>query len=304
MGTPEFALPSMEKILNSRHRIVGVVTQPDRPRGRGKKLAPTPVKQFALDHHLSPILQPEKMKDPDFQSRLAALSADVFVVVAFRILPEAVFTMPAKGTINLHPSLLPKYRGAAPINWTIIRGENLTGITTIFLRKEIDAGNIIFQREMPVYPDDTAGTLHDRLAPAGGELLVETLDAIAEDRVEVTAQDESLVSSAPKLSKAICRLNFDQPARQVRQWIHGLSPFPGAYTFFRGEILKLYHAEARDINHQRPPGTILKADASGLWVACQSGAIAVLELQLPGRKRLTAAEFLRGTEMGVGEMLG
>lgn len=304
MGTPEFALPSMEKILNSRHRIVGVVTQPDRPRGRGKRLAPAPVKQFALDHQLSPILQSEKMKDPDFQSRLAALSADVFVVVAFRILPEAVFTMPAKGTINLHPSLLPKYRGAAPINWTIIRGEATTGITTIFLRKEIDAGNIIFQREMPVYPDDTAGTLHDRLAPAGGDLLVETLDAIAEDRVTLTAQDESLVSSAPKLDKEICRLDFNQPARQVRQWVHGLSPFPGAYTFFRGEMLKLYRAETLDIDHQAPPGTILQADASGLWIACQSGAIAVLELQLPGRKRLTAAEFLRGTDMNVGEMLG
>lgn len=304
MGTPEFALPSLEKILSSRHRIVGVVTQPDRPRGRGKKLAPTPVKQFALDHRLSPILQPEKMKDPDFQSRLAALGADVFVVVAFRILPEAVFTMPPQGTINLHPSLLPKYRGAAPINWTIIRGEATTGITTIFLRKEIDAGSIIFQREMPVYPDDTAGDLHDRLAPAGAGLLVETLDAVAEDRVTVTAQDESLVTSAPKLSKEICRLDFAQPALQVRRWIHGLSPFPGAYGLFRGEMLKLYRAEALDIDHQRPPGTILQADASGLRIACQPGAIAVLELQLPGRRRLTTAEFLRGTDMNVGEMLG
>lgn len=304
MGTPEFAIPTMERILASRHTIVGVVTQPDRPRGRGQKLLPPPVKQFALQHHLSPIFQPQSLKDEEFASALKALAADVFVVVAFRILPEKIFTMPPRGTVNLHPSLLPKYRGAAPIHWTIINGETTTGVTTIFIRKQIDAGNIILQKEYPVLPDDTAGTLHDRLSVAGAELLVETLDLIAAGVVNTTAQDERLVSPAPKISKEMCHISFAQPARQVKQWIHGLSPFPGAFVFWQEKLLKLYRATViSEKEVPESPGTIIKAENEDLWVACQPGVVGIRELQLQGRKKLTTNEFLKGVAFRKGEVL-
>ncbi len=304
MGTPEFAIPSMEQILASQHTIVGVVTQPDRPRGRGQKLLPPPVKQFALEHQLSPIFQPRSLKDDEFASDLKTLEADVFVVVAFRILPENIFTIPPRGTINLHPSLLPKYRGAAPIHWTIINGETTTGVTTIFIRKEVDAGNIILQKEYPVFPDDTAGTLHDRLADAGAKLLVETLDLIAAGEVATTAQDERLVSPAPKINKEMCHISFSQPARQVKQWIHGLSPFPGAFAFWENKLLKVYKAvviseeETGDL-----PGTIIKAENDDLWIACQPGIVGIQELQLQGRRKLLTREFLKGTPLRKGQIL-
>lgn len=304
MGTPEFALPSLEKIFHSRHRISGIVTQPDRPRGRGKKLLPTPVKQFALDHSLSPILQPESLKDAKFINALRALDADLFVVVAFRILPEIVFTMPPNGCINLHPSLLPKYRGAAPLNWTIIKGETITGLTTIFLQKKIDAGNIILQREMPVFPDDTFGTLHDRLAPAGGELLMETLDLVEAGTVKTQTQDDSLATPAPKLTKEICRLNFSKPAQEVKNWIHGLSPVPGAYAFYGEETVKFYRAAVVENKSENSrPGEILKAEKNELWIACQPGIIAIEELQLQGRKTLKTGDFLRGVSLVSGTIL-
>lgn len=304
MGTPEFALPALEKIYHSRHRIAGIVTQPDRPRGRGKKLLPTSVKQFALHHNLSPIMQPESLKDAEFVAALKALNADLFVVVAFRILPEIIFTMPSKGCINLHPSLLPKYRGAAPLNWTIIRGETKTGLTTIFLQKKIDAGNIIMQREMPVYPDDTFGTLHDRLAPAGAELLLETLDLVEGGTVQPLIQDDSLATPAPKLTKEICRLNFNQPAEDVKNRIHGLSPVPGAYAFYGEEMIKFYRAAVVDGKSENSqPGEILKAEKNDLWFACQPGIVAILELQLQGRKILHTGDFLRGITLPTGTVL-
>lgn len=304
MGTPEFALPTLEKIFHSRHHVVGVVTQPDRPRGRGQKLLPTPVKQFALDHHLSPVFQPELLKDPEFIAALRALNADLFVVVAFRILPEIIFTMPPKGCVNLHPSLLPKYRGAAPLNWAIIKGETLTGLTTIFLQKQVDAGNMILQREMPIYPDDTVGALHDRLAPAGADLMLETLDLIETGMVQTIAQDDSLATPAPKLSKEICHLSFRQPAEQVKNWIHGLSPFPGGYVFYREQMLKFYRVKVVSSDPlSAQPGEIVKAEAEHLWIACQPGVVAIQELQLEGRKVLKTGEFLRGAAIHAGEVL-
>jgi methionyl-tRNA formyltransferase len=303
MGTPEFALPTLEKIYHSRHQVAGVVSQPDRPRGRGKKLLPTPVKQFALDFHLSPILQPESLKEPEFVAALQALQAELFVVVAFRILPEVIFTMPPKGCINLHPSLLPKYRGAAPLHWTIIKGESVSGITTIFLKKQVDAGNIILQKEMPLYPDDTFGTLHDRLAPAGAELVLETLDLIEAGTVQTKVQDESLATPAPKLNKEICQLNFSQPAQQVMNWIQGLSPVPGGYAFYRGEMIKFYRAAVVDTTQRsEAPGTIVKAEKEELWISCQPGIVGIEELQLQGRKTLKTGDFLRGFSLVPGDV--
>ncbi|RMI20800.1 MAG: methionyl-tRNA formyltransferase [Calditrichaeota bacterium] len=304
MGTPEFALPTLQNIHHSAHTIVGIVTQPDRPRGRGQKLSPPPVKRYAIEQGLSPVLQPEKLKDPEFVTQLQALEADVFVVVAFRILPEVVFTMPPKGTVNLHPSLLPKYRGAAPIHWAIINGEQTTGVTTIFIRKEIDAGNILLQREVPIHPDDTAGTLHDRLAQIGADLVVETLDALEAGTLSPRPQDESLATPAPKLTREICHIRFDQPARRVRQWIQGLSPIPGGFAYLEGKLLKFYRARVISEEPQSaPPGSVIKAEGADLWIACHPGLVAVTEVQLEGRKRLSTEAFLRGHPVSVGTIL-
>lgn len=305
MGTPHFAIPTLEKIHQSNHTVVGVVTPPDKPRGRGKKLLPPPVKQFALDNDISSILQPVKMRDTDFVEELRKLKADLFVVVAFRILPEAVFTMPPLGTINLHPSELPKYRGAAPLNWTILNGETETAISTIFIKKEIDAGNIIIQEKRDIHPDETVGTLHDRFAVDGAEIVLRSIEMIANGTVEPMEQDPSLATPAPKITKETCHLNFDQPARQVRQWIHGLSPVPGAYTYYQGDMFKIFFADlvVEDQQHEKP-GTILKAEKDSILVSCNPGTLNLREVQIQGRKRLKTADFLRGFQLIEGAVLG
>ena len=298
MGTPAFAIPTLSRINESRHHIVGVVSQPDRPRGRGKKLLPTPVKQFALENNLSPVLQPEKLKDPEFVETLQALEADIFVVVAYRILPEIIFTMPARGTINLHPSRLPRYRGAAPLNWTIINGDRETAITTIFIQKEIDAGNIILQRGMSIEPDETAGSLHDRLAPAGADLILESLDLIENNAFQAQRQDDALVTPAPKLTKEMCHISFDQPAESVKNWIHGLSPFPGAFAYYQDLVMKFYRAEVvTETSQTEPFGSIVKSEKSDFWIVCNPGVVAIREIQLQGRKQMKIEDFLRGAEI-------
>ncbi len=302
MGTPDFAVPALEKLVKSRHRVVGVVTQPDKPRGRGLKLEPPPVKKIALRHQIEPVLQPEKLKDPQFITRLKQLAADVFVVVAFRILPEIVFTIPPLGTINIHPSLLPRYRGAAPLHWTIINGEKVTGVTIIRIQKEVDAGNILLQREVPVLPDETVGSLHDRLAEIGAEMLLETLDRLQRGEIHPIPQREEEATPAPKLTREMGHLSFEQPAEQVKNWIHGLSPFPGAYAFYREKMIKFYRARVEDPNYrEQPPGTIVEARGDRLLVACQPGLLAILELQMAGKKRLKIEEFLRGFSFQVNE---
>ena len=305
MGTPEFAVPSLRAIHASRHQIVGIVSQPDRPKGRGQKLIPTPVKQAALELGLGPVLQPEKLREPDFLAALQALNADLFAVVAFRIMPEAVFAMPPQGTVNLHPSALPKYRGAAPLHWTVLNGDSQTAITTIFIQREIDAGNIILQEPRPVYPEDTTGDLHDRLSEDGAQLLVKSLDLIAAGEVVPQRQDNSLATPARKLTREDCLLSFDQPARAVRNRIMGLSPFPGAYTFLGDQVLKLYRARVIAENEQAgKPGTVLRAAGDQILIACNPGTVSILECQLQGRKRLDAETFLRGTPLAEGQVLG
>ncbi|RMG63112.1 MAG: methionyl-tRNA formyltransferase [Calditrichaeota bacterium] len=302
MGTPAFALPSLRHLVQSRHAVVGVVTAPDRPRGRGQKLQPTPVKAEAQRLGIGPILQPTSLRDPEFLHQLKALQADLFVVVAFRILPEAVFTMPPKGTINVHPSLLPRYRGPAPIPWTIINGDRVTGVSIIFIQKEVDAGNIILQQEVPVLEDETAGSLHDRLAEIGARLLVEAVDRLEAGPVPVKKQDERLATRAPKLTPEMTFIRFDQPAEQVKNWIHGLSPLPGARTWWNGKLIKLYRAQVASNQAARAaPGTILEVDEEGILVACAPGALRLTELQLEGRKRLPAKEFLLGAAIRPGD---
>lgn len=300
-GTPEFAVPSLLKIFHSRHQIVGVVTQPDKPKGRGKKIFPPSIKEVAQRYNLFPILQPENLKDKTFISALSQISADVYVVVAFRILPEEIFMQPAAGTINLHPSLLPKYRGAAPINWTVIAGEKETGNTIIKISKEIDAGDIILQKKTSILPDETAGELHDRLSVAGADLLLEALDLLQSGKYELHSQNHLLSSPAPKLTKDHCHLSFDKPVTEVKNWIHGLSPFPTGFAYFRSERINFYRARVSASSEvDQAPGTILNSYPGKLEIACSPGIIEILELQKEGKKRLMAGDFLRGYELRPG----
>ena len=301
-GTPDFAVPSFKKIFTSKHEIVGIVTQPDKPKGRGQKLLSTPVKLFALENQLNPIFDPLDLKDKTFIQNLKKINADIFVIVAFRILPEVVFTLPPKGTINSHPSLLPKYRGAAPINWTIINGEKDTGVTIIKISKQIDAGNIILQEKIGIQEDETAGDLHGRLSQIGADLLVKSLDRLQEGEVKLTSQDEKKATPAPKLNKEMCHINFDQPVGKVKNWIHGLSPYPAGYSYLNGRNFKFYKSKVIDTSFSTSePGTILKANDGKINISCNPGIIEILDLQIEGKKRLSSEEFLRGFFLKVGD---
>lgn len=248
-------------------------------------------------------MQPEKLRDEKLIDLLKQINADLFVVVAYRILPEEIFTLPAYGTINLHPSLLPKFRGAAPINWTIISGESETGNTIIKISKAVDAGEIILQRRTPVFPDETAGELHDRLAPIGAELLLEAIDLIQKGSYSLQPQKNEFATPAPKLTKEHCHLSFNQPAPTVKNWIHGLSPLPTAFAFYQGERINFYRA--RVVNEDQinaPAGTILEASSDKLKIVCAPGVIEILELQREGKKRLFTADFLRGFTLKEGTL--
>ncbi len=303
MGTPDFARVSLKKLLESNHEVLAVVTVPDKPKGRGLKLQPSAVKEFAVARQL-PVLQPASLKDPEFIQTLKNFNADAFVVVAFRILPREVFTIPPKGTINLHASLLPKYRGAAPINWAIINGETETGVTTIFINERVDQGNILLQERVPIGPDMTAGELHDILADVGADLLVKTLNQLETEGITPREQDPSLVSKAPKITKEICHLNFNQSAQQVHNWIRGLSPYPAAFAYWNGKLLKLFRSRpvaAGDSNAE--PGTIVMVMKNAFSVQCASGIIDIFEVQLQGKKKMSVEAFLNGQPLKKGDRL-
>jgi methionyl-tRNA formyltransferase len=297
MGTPDFAVPSMEA-LSKEHEIVGVITAPDKPAGRGKKLRASAVKQKALELGLK-VLQPTNLKEDSFNEELQSLNADLFVVVAFRMLPESVWAMPPKGTINLHGSLLPQYRGAAPINWAIINGEDKTGLTTFFIEKNIDTGEIIDKTELPIGPNETAGELHDRMMIAGAELLLKTVRNIENGNVESRPQDidaETEIKKAPKIFREDCRINWSKSARDVHNHIRGLSPFPGAWTQLESESgndsFKIFKSRLDDSTNSSP-GTVLISDNT-LKVAAADKWLLVEELQAPGKKRMKTGDFLRG----------
>ncbi len=303
MGTPDFARVSLQKLLTSKHQVQAVVTVPDKPQGRGLKLKPSPVKQLAVEVGL-PVLQPEKLRDAHFLEMLKSFSADVFVVVAFKILPPEVFNLPPKGTINLHASLLPRYRGAAPINWAIINGETESGVTTILINERVDEGNMLLQERVSIPPEMTAGELHDVLAEVGARLLVETLDKWESNEITPQAQDERLASKAPKITKEICHLNFNQAAQQVHNWIRGLSPYPAAYCYWQGKLLKLFRSRPVDRFHEDVlPGTVVKVFKNGFTVKCASGAVDIFEVQIQGKRRMTVEDFLNGYRLTEGQLL-
>jgi methionyl-tRNA formyltransferase len=301
MGTPEFAIPSLKILLDQGCDVAAVVTVPDKRSGRGQRLSPPPVKVFARERNL-PVLQPENLRDPSFVGELRSLGADLAVVVAFRILPPEVFTLPKFGSFNLHASLLPKYRGAAPIQWAIMRGERETGVTTFFLNAAVDTGGIILQARVPIGEEDTAGDLHDRLAEVGAEIVLHTVRLIENGKAAPKQQDESAASPAPKLFKEDCAVNWGAGAEEVHNFIRALSPKPCAYTVHRRAMLNIYRSRVAPGAAAEAPGTVLDADRR-LVVGTQRGAVEILELQLEGKKRLSAQEFLRGYGLAKGEVL-
>lgn len=299
MGTPEFAVASLNALVEAGFNIVGVITAPDRPAGRGMKLTESAVKKYAVEKGLH-ILQPEKLKNPDFLTQLKALNADLQIVVAFRMLPEVVWSMPPLGTINLHGSLLPQYRGAAPINWAIINGESETGVTTFKLQQEIDTGNILLQEKILIGENDTAGELHDLMKEIGANLLVTTVKAIEDGSLQETGQDQALkqfqgeLKHAPKLFTETCTINWNKTCNEIYNLIRGLSPYPGAITNLNGKILKVYKSNKELTSPRHPVGDYVTDGKTFLKFACADGYIHLEEIQLEGKKRIGITDFLRG----------
>lgn len=305
MGTPDFAVESLRCLVEGGYNVVGVITMPDKPAGRGHKLQFSPVKQYALEHDL-PLLQPEKLKDEAFLEALRAWNADLQIVVAFRMLPEVVWNMPKWGTFNLHASLLPQYRGAAPINWAVMNGDKETGITTFFLQHEIDTGEVIQQVAVPIEETDNVGIVHDKLMMLGGRLVTETVDAILDGSVKSIPQEEMAVVGelrpAPKIFKETCRIDWNQPVKRVYDFIRGLSPYPAAWTELHQPdgtilILKVFDTEKIEKTHNLQPGTLQTDGKNHLHVAVTDGFVAIKALQLPGKKRLKIDEMLRGFKL-------
>lgn len=300
MGTPEFAVPSLEILLANGYEVAAVVTAPDKPRGRGKKVLPSPVKVAALTHHI-PVLQPTNLKDPAFLATLQRYQATLQVVVAFRMLPQVVWAMPGLGTFNLHASLLPAYRGAAPINWAIINGEQETGVTTFFLEQTMDTGHILFQEKESIDTKDTAGTLYERLRHKGAQLVLKTVQAIEQGGYASVPQKptpESMAKKAPKIYKEDCRIRWARETADVLNFIRGLSPYPAAWTVFNDKTYKILSAcEAPKTVSPLAPGEVYVDGQRGLYVGTQRSPIAIQVLQLAGKKPMTAEEFLRGHQI-------
>lgn len=298
MGTPEFAVASLAALVNAGCNVVGVITAPDKPAGRGMQLQQSAVKKYAVENNLH-ILQPEKLKNPEFIEQLKSLHADVQIVVAFRMLPEIVWNMPPMGTINVHASLLPDYRGAAPINWAIINGEKETGITTFKLQQEIDTGNILLQEKISVNENETAGELHDALKELGAKLILQTIQKIAggsiEEKPQFTIQHSPFtIKHAPKINTETCKIDWNKSTETIYNLIRGLSPFPTAFTFLDDKMLKIYSGKKEIAKHEYVTGSLHSDGKTFLKFACTDGFIACTDIQLQGKKRMNVQDFLRG----------
>ncbi|MCD6101007.1 MAG: methionyl-tRNA formyltransferase [Candidatus Marinimicrobia bacterium] len=300
MGTPDFAVPSLREIGKSNHQIISVVTGPDKPRGRGQKLSKTPVKEAAEKLNLT-ILQPEKLDSPEFSKQIEKLEPDIFVVVAFRILPESLLQIPRKGAINLHASLLPRYRGAAPINWAIINGERETGITIFQIKPEVDTGEILYQEKIEIKEDDTAGSLHDKLSRIGAKALVRVLDMIERGEVKPIPQNEKLATYAPKIKPEMGRIDWSKEAKNIKNLIHGLSPVPGAFSFFKNKRVRFLKANIEDTGTSYSPGTIVYLDKKCMKIQTGRGLLLPSMLQTEGKKPLTVTEFIKGFRGNTGD---
>lgn len=298
MGTPEFAVPSLEILVEHQYHVIAAITAPDKPQGRGQKIVYSPVKECALKHNI-PVLQPTNLKSPEFLNELKSFNANLQIVVAFRMLPEAVWAMPSIGTFNLHASLLPQYRGAAPINWAIINGEKETGVTTFFLKHEIDTGSIIFQEMETINEDDTVGMLYERLMRKGSALVLKTVQAIETgDYPSIPQISTGEIKHAPKIFKENCEINWDQPSRQIINFVRGLNPYPAGWTILDGKKYKIFRCQQSTAESRQSTAGQLETDnKSYLYVKAKDGWISIDELQPEGKKRMTIAEFLRGTKL-------
>ncbi|OJV16773.1 MAG: methionyl-tRNA formyltransferase [Dyadobacter sp. 50-39] len=297
MGTPEFAVPSLQSLVESNSNVVAVVTVPDKPAGRGQKQTASPVKIYAESQGI-PVLQPEKLKNPAFLEELKSYDADLQVVVAFRMLPEVVWSMPSKGTFNLHSSLLPQYRGAAPINWAVINGETETGVTTFFIEKDIDTGKIIFQDREPIFPEDNAGTLYERLMRKGANLVVKTVQAIEAGSYPQEPQSEPEdIKAAPKIFRETCEIDWNRSAFEIHNFVRGLSPYPAAWTTLNGLSCKVFKTKIIEFKANGQPGEFQTDNKSYLHFRTADGWLAIEELQIEGKKRMSVGDFLRGYKL-------
>ncbi len=305
MGTPDFAVGPLKTLVDNGFNVVAVVTGMDKPQGRGRKIQPTPVKEFAVDHNI-PVLQPEKLKNPEFLEELKSYKADLQVVVAFRMLPEVVWDMPEMGTFNLHAALLPQYRGAAPLNWAVINGEKKTGVTTFMLDKDIDTGKIMLQKEVAIEDYDTVGTVHDKLMLVGQDLVVETVEKLIEGNMTFIDQDslinkETELKHAPKIFKEDCRINFENDGDTIRNLVRGLSPYPAAFTTInvKGKEmgLKVFECEVEKCENHEIPGKLISDNKKFAKISCKNGYIYLTDVQLEGKKRMKIIEFLRGINL-------
>lgn len=305
MGTPEFAAASLQALLEVGQQVVAVVTQPDKPKGRGKQVLPSPVKKLAEEYHL-PVLQPTSIRTEEFFRTLQGLQPECIVVVAYgKILPSEILQLPPRGCINVHASLLPYYRGSAPIHWSVINGETETGVTTMFMDEGMDTGDMILKKRLPIGPDDTVGMVHDRLAVLGAELLVETIDLLEKGFAPRTPQDHTLATYAPLLKKEHEVIRWEQPAQYLHNHVRGMNPWPGTYTTWEDKVLKIWRTrvpEARPV--KAAPGTVLEEGSSGILVQTGQGQILITELQLQGSKRMDVDQFLRGKQIASGTVLG
>jgi methionyl-tRNA formyltransferase len=300
MGTPQFAVPSLQMLVENGYNIVGVITATDKFGGRGgKTLIESDVKKYALSHGLT-ILQPKNLKDPIFIEELQSLNANLQIVVAFRMLPEVVWNMPSLGTYNLHGSLLPKYRGAAPIHWAVINGEKETGVTSFKLKHEIDTGDLLFQEKLEIKETDTTGDVHDRMMHLAGAVVLKTVKAIEKGEYKLKQQDNSQVTKAPKIFSEHCKINFKESSKKVFDFIRGMSPFPAAWTILDGKILKLYKVQYSQEPHDLLPGSIITDNKSFFEYTTLDGKLQILELQLQGKKKMDVKSFLNGYKLKIG----
>ncbi|MFY0599289.1 MAG: methionyl-tRNA formyltransferase [Cyclobacteriaceae bacterium] len=297
MGTPEFAVASLQRLVEEKMNIVAVITAPDKPKGRGKQLGTSPVKDYAVSQNI-PLLQPTNLKDPEFIEELKSYEADLQIVVAFRMLPEVVWNMPPHGSFNLHGSLLPDYRGAAPINWAIINGEKETGVTTFKLQHEIDTGNILFQEKEPIRPDDNIGTVYERLMQRGSNLIVKSVKAIQEGNYKLQPQIlKGDTKHAPKIFREDCKIDWNQSSEKIRNFIRGLSPYPAAWTTLDGLTFKIYQTNLSTESYSESPGTFKSDGKKYLDIVTVDGALRLENVQLQGKKRMNTEDFLRGYQL-------
>jgi len=297
MGTPEFAVESLKMLVERGFNVVAVITAPDKPKGRGQKLSFSPVKEFALSKAI-PVLQPTNLKSPEFNVELKSYNANLQVVVAFRMLPEVVWSMPEYGTFNLHASLLPQYRGAAPINWAIINGETETGVTTFFIKHEIDTGSIILQDREPIYETDNVGSLYQRLMEKGAKLVLKTVEQVRDETYDLKIQQESVdLKHAPKLFKEDCKIDWSLSSKKVYDFVRGLSPYPGAWTELNGKTYKIFEVKISEKTMNAPVGEVQTNLKDEILIKTGDGAVSLLDLQLEGKRRMKTEEFLRGNKL-------